>query len=579
MRYRIDIIDTRGLRIASFDEVPLVEAIRRTPDQADVIRGILPMNLAKLSEGYRVRVFIADELFCDAPITEVVPQWSDSRKLILDQYVQFQEVIEFFAEGNSKAINAPVARAYANESIGAIVKDILTHAIGPIHYTVAHTAYPDGAEREYLKFLARKFPENELEVGGIAEGQWVGGARIDLTAAYAKDGDTIAGLIVDGAPWPDLRLMMIDCEELSRNTHAIARHPEVAGWTDGQYEASVYRRSAEAARDALQALLDAHGIDYIELNPHRDPSGAFDDRVDAYGRYIGLVFGGARCFNAAQVELGHAEVYLYKDGRYNDASMTLKDFFSYTGPNADSIEEAPTALIAYDTANGVLEELTTLAYAAGGFVWSLSVSHAVRFYRAQRPTHVWFYDPVRMGVAFGADIGGMANAIQFDGNPVSGAVSKTYLRGESIDEYGIAGKSFEHFGVSREEDADKLLAGVLDDIAYPTRSGEIVFFHGQADVEVGDIIEVRGVPLRRIDHELPNEWGGRFSGALVARAREVVHRFSSAHVTTRIRLTSPLRSVTLPLAYMVSSQPSGSAVYQFRLDNAAVGLDGVHHLD
>ncbi|HRI89173.1 MAG TPA: hypothetical protein PK869_12945, partial [Candidatus Hydrogenedentes bacterium] len=109
--------------------------------------------------------------------------------------------------------------------------------------------------------------------------------------------------------------------------------------------------------------------------------------------------------------------------------------------------------------------------------------------------------------------------------------------------------------------------------------GEIVFFHGKADVEVGDIIEVRGVPLRRIDHELPNEWGGRYSGALVARAREVVHRFSSAHVTTRIRLTSPLRSVTSPLAYMVSSQPSGSAVYQFRLDNAAVGLDGVHHLD
>ncbi|MDZ4861561.1 MAG: hypothetical protein SGI88_21520 [Candidatus Hydrogenedentes bacterium] len=579
MNYRIDIHDTDGLRIASFDEVPLVETLRRGPDHADIVRGILPVGLSDLSEGYRVRVFVDEELFCDAPITEVVPQWSDSRKLILDQYVQFQKVIEFLAERENAPGNTKVSRGYSGAAISEIVKDLLNNALGPIHYTVAHNAYPDGAEREYLKFLSRKSPENELELSGIANGQWVGGARVDATAAFAKDGDTIAGLIVDGEPWPDVRMLMIDCEETSRNAHAIDRHPEVADWTDAKYDASGYKLRADAAKISLQALFDTHGIDYIELNPHRDFTGAFDGRIDDLGRYVGMVYGGGRCFNAAQVELGHADVYLFEDGQNHEASMALKEFYSYSGAHPDSIEDAPTALIAYDTAGGVLEEITALAYAAGGYVWSVDPHLALRFYNAQRPARVWFHDPVRMGVAFGSTSDGLANAVYFAGNPVSGAVSKTYARSESIAEYGIEDQALEHFGISREEDADKLVAGLLDDIAYPTRIVEITFFHGEAEARVGDLVEVRGAPLRRLERELASEWGGRFSGALVARVKEVAHRFSGNHVSTRVRLTSPMRSVDSPLAFMVRTQPSGSAVYQFRLDDDGVGLDGVHHLD
>ncbi|NUM54366.1 MAG: hypothetical protein HUU46_12030 [Candidatus Hydrogenedentes bacterium] len=579
MTYRLEILDTFGRRIASFDDVPLVEAVRRSPDQRDSVRGILSARFGNLSPGYRIKVFVEGRLFCDVRVTEVVPRWSDTRKLILDRYVRFHEAVEFLAESETAAGNSIVSRAYANQSISAIVKDAINRALGSIHYTVAHSAYPQGAEREYLKFLARKTPENELQIGGIATGQWVGGVRVDTSAAYAKDGDTIAGIVVDGAAWPDLRMLMIDCEESSRNSHAITRHPEVADWTNAQYDASGYKLRADAATASLQSLIDTHGIDYIELNPHKNALGEYDDRVDAFGRYIGMVYGNGQCFNAAQVELGHADVYLYQDGLYHDPDMALKDFYSYRGTSADSIEDAPTALIALDTSVGILEALTALAYAAGGYVWSVDEEMAVQFYKAVRPARVWYFDPVRIGVAYGANRTELANAIYFDGNPVSGAVSKTYARGESIDEYGFAARSLEYFGISREEDADKLAAGLLDDLSYPERVGSVEFFHGNAEVAAGDLIEVRGGPLQRSDRELEHEFGGRFAGKLIARVREVVHRFSGAHVSTRVELTSPLRSVAAPLSFMVRSQPIGSAVFQFRLDDAGVALDGVHHLD
>jgi len=202
MQYRIEIFDTYGRRMYRFTEVPLVEAVRRAPDQRDSVRGILPIDVRELGVGYRVKVYVDDRLFCDVPVIEVTPQWSDTRKLILDQYVRFHEVVEFLAEGELAPGNRLVSRAYANQSIDAIVKDAINSALGAIHYTVAHTAYPQGAEREYLKFLARKMPGNELQVGGIATGQWVGGACVNTSGAYAKDGDTIAGLIVDGIAWP-----------------------------------------------------------------------------------------------------------------------------------------------------------------------------------------------------------------------------------------------------------------------------------------------------------------------------------------------------------------------------------------
>ncbi|HIJ74644.1 MAG TPA: hypothetical protein HPP83_11140, partial [Candidatus Hydrogenedentes bacterium] len=265
MDYRIEIYDTWGRRLSVYDDVPLLEATRSFPDEADAIRGVLPGAVSDLSPGYKVRVLVNGQLFCDAYVTRVAPQWSDTRKLVLDRYIHFHEVIEFEAERAARDGNTEVARAYVNREISAIVKDAINSARGAVHYLVQHGAYPEGAEREYAKFLARKTPGNELEVGGISSGQWVGSDRINASGAYAKDGDTIAGLVVDGGSWPDVRLMMIDCEETTRNSHAIKRHPEVADWSDAKYGASGYRVSADAAKAALQDLIDTKGIDYIEL--------------------------------------------------------------------------------------------------------------------------------------------------------------------------------------------------------------------------------------------------------------------------------------------------------------------------
>src|SRR5690606_41998302 len=75
---------------------------------------------------------------------------------------------------------------------------------------------------------------------------------------------------------------------------------------------------------------------YLHSFPTRRSSDL--DRVDAYGRYIGLVYGGGLCFNAAMVEQGLADVYLYEDGRYHDPAMRLKEYYSYRQPCGDSIE-------------------------------------------------------------------------------------------------------------------------------------------------------------------------------------------------------------------------------------------------
>ena len=296
MGYRVEVWDTWNRRIAAYDDVPLLEVTRAFPDETDRIRGLLPAGTADLGPGYSVRVRVDGEPFAEATVTSVSPQWGDTRKLVLDRYVHFHEVIEFEAARGPRDGNTTVSPTYTNREVGAIVKDVINRAPGAIHYLVDHNDYPGGAEREYAKFLARKTDENELEVGGIGAGQWVGSGRIDAGAAYAKDGDTIAGLVVDGVAWPDLRFMLIDCEETSRNSHAVKRHPEVAEWTDARYAASGYKLRGDAAKDALQNWLDTKGIDYIELNPHQDAAGVYDDRVDAYGRYLGLVFGGGRVF-------------------------------------------------------------------------------------------------------------------------------------------------------------------------------------------------------------------------------------------------------------------------------------------
>ncbi|MBN2310877.1 MAG: thermonuclease family protein [Candidatus Hydrogenedentes bacterium] len=577
--YRIEIYDTWGRRVAVVDETPLLEAVRTAPDRPDRIAGLLPAGLAHLGHGYRIRVFVDGRLFCEASVVRVAPHWSDTRKLILDRYVRFHELLEVEAERAANDGNTAVSRCYVNGEIGELVRSAIDSATGRVHYLVDHAAYPDGAQREYAKFEARRTAGNALFYRSIALGQWAGPGRVDATGAYAKDGDTIAGLVVDGIPWPDLRLMLIDCEETSKNSHAVKRHPEVAGWTAAQYAASGYKLEADAATAALQNLIDTKGIEYVELNPHQNAAGAFDDRVDAYGRYVGLAYGGGECFNAALVELGLADVYLYQDGAYLVPDMALKDFFSYAGPHAASVDHTGVVLTRFDVSAGVFEALTALAYAAGGHLWSVDPELAVTFRAAGRPDRVCFFDPAAVGVTLGSDSEDVANALYFNGNPMTGGVDKTYTRDESIDEFGFRPRQLRHYGISVEEDADRLCLGILEDLAYPDPGGAVEFFHGDGAVRVGDLVEIRGEGLRRVDRELPGEWGGRFTGRLVARVEEVRHRFSGRQVATRIRLTSPLRSVADPLRFMVASQPSIETLYQFRLDDEVVGVDLGYHLD
>lgn len=579
MQYKVLVFDTWGREIAHFMGVPLLRAVRTTPDKPHTVEGILPGPVTDLGIGYRVRVIVGEDVFVDANVTAIRPHWGDARRLILDHYVNFHEIIEFSAESDALPGNTAVSQGYTNRTVSQIVKDVINRALGPIHYRVDHTAYPDGAEREYQKFLARKTTENELGIGGITAGQWVGADRMDLTGAYAKDGDTVAGIVVDGAAWPDLRLILIDSEETSRNNHAIGRHPEVADWTDARYDVSGYKLKADAAKAFLQDLIDTNGIDYIELNPHRDATGAFDDRIDAYGRYLGLVFGGGECFNAALVEQGHADVYLYEDGKYLVPGLELKDFFSYTGEFAGSIQDSLQTLAEYDVENGALEVIAALCYGADGFGFTVDLDNAVEFRRIDRADTVLFFDPLLHAVTLGAESAGIINAIYLSGNPNTTPLSTSYFNGDSIDEFGFRAGVINYFSVSRAEDADLFGEGLLKDLAYPTPTGEIEFIRGNASINVGDVLELRGAPLRRLDPELAGEWDGRFSGRIVGRVSEVRHEFRGARVSTFVRLTSPFRSVEDPIGFMLRSQPAPETLFQFRLDEATVGLDLGYHLD
>lgn len=168
MNYQVEVFDTWDRRIATHNEVPLIRVTRTAPDRPDTIKGFLRGTVSDLSQGYRIRVLIEGALFCEAFVTTVSPQWSDTRKLILDHFVHFHEVVAFEAELPAREGNTQVSRAYTNRTIGQIVRDAINSAPGPVHYSVDHTAYPDGATREYQKFLSRKTVDNELEVGGIS---------------------------------------------------------------------------------------------------------------------------------------------------------------------------------------------------------------------------------------------------------------------------------------------------------------------------------------------------------------------------------------------------------------------------
>ncbi|MBI2424975.1 MAG: thermonuclease family protein [Candidatus Hydrogenedentes bacterium] len=579
MNYHIELLDRNGLRVAQVEDTPLLEVTQGTPDAGERIRGLLPTSLRRIEPGYTLKAWIDGRLVVHATVTAVRSQWGDTKKLILERYIGFQEVLEVEAEGPATGYNHPVNYAYKQHPAIGVAKDLIQRTPGPLHYSVSHGAFPEGAAREYAKFDARQHPENELAVAAINEGQWVGAARIDLTDAYAKDGDTIAGLKVDGEDWPDLRMMLIDAEESALNSHAIARHPDVAEWDAAEYGASGYRLKAEAATAYLQDLIDNHGIDFIELNPHRNAAGIFDDRVDAYGRYLGLVYGGGLCYNAALVEQGLADVYLYDDGRYLAPELELKDFFSYSAPAVDSVDASAVALDAFQAQGRIYEMLAGLAYLAEGCTFDVDTRACVRFRASDRVDHVVFYDPREHAVELAPRLEGVANYIVVEGHPFQGNVRKSYVQSGSIEAYGFRGRSLPYFALSTEADADRLAAGLLADVAYPEMTGGIRFFHGHAGVRVGDAIELRGAPLHEIAPRLATHWGGRFPDRMVARVCEVTYRLTGRQVETEVRFTSLLRSVANPLSYLIRSQENASRLFEFRLDDAGVGLDSGFHLD
>ncbi len=325
MQYHIDIVDTWNRRIARIERVPLMQIECGDPSDGERIVGLLPTDLRDLGHGYRLKFYLDGTLEAEVPLDKIDPQWGEIGRWILRRLVEFDEALEVDGRRQYGDWNRTLTKAYLNTEVSELVRDAVSSVSGRLHYLVDHTAYPDGAEREYQKFASRLSSLDELPVGSVADGHYVGSARIDSTGAYAKDGDTIAGLVVDDVAWPDLRMMMIDTEEMSINSHTTKLHPEVAGWSTEKYDLSGYKYRAQAATDALQNLIDTNGIDYIELNWHRGADGEFDDRIGVYGRYIGLVYGGGECFNAAMVELAHSDVYLYGDGAYLPAEMRLKE--------------------------------------------------------------------------------------------------------------------------------------------------------------------------------------------------------------------------------------------------------------
>jgi len=579
MEYRIEIVDTWNRRITTVYSTHLLEVTRGFVTDDVAITGMLPADLIDVGHEYVLRVYLADRLEAQAPVRIVDAQWGERKKLVLDRYVDFHTIIEVAAQRDYDGTNALLTKAYTAKEISEIVKDAIESVPGEIHYLVDHDSYPDGAQREYNKFVSRLAWMSELPVGSIASGEYVGSSRINSSNAYAKDGDTIAGLVVDGEAWPDLRLMMIDTEELSINTHTIKMHPEVASWSEEKYARSGYRFKADRAKEALQNLIDTKGIECIELNWHRNAMGEFDNRVDAYGRYIGLVYGGGECFNAAMVELGHSGVYLYEDGAYNPPEMRLNEYYSYTGPNADSVETTEASLSNLDLHNGIYEVLTLLAYAAGGYVWSIDQNEAVTFRKVAVPDRVIFYNPKRHSISLRSDSSNVVNTIRVLGNPVGGQFEKVYTNGPSADEFGFRSHTLELFSVSQERDADIIVPRLLDDVAYPEPCGAITFLDGDAAIAPGQIVEIRGGEIERVTRRVDGEYGDIFVDRHVFRVARKETLIRNARVETRCYLAPVIRSVDDPLRFIVKSQPRASTFFQFRLDDEAVGVDMGYHLD
>ena len=576
MDYRIEVYDPWGRRTARFDDVPLVEAERGMAGGGRV-RGMLPADIGAFGAGYEVEVYVDGQRFCRAPVRRVTPEWGDQRKLIIDRFLDFQALVGFEAAWEGREADSEVSGGYINARIDRIVKDLVNRAPGPVHYTVAHGAFPDGAEREYAKFLARKTAGGELPHQSVASGHWVGPDRINASHAYAKDGRTIAGLVVDGEPWPDLRLLMVDAESPELDGDAMARHPETAAWSPGRYAASAYGLQGAEAKAALQALLDAHGAAFLELNDRQDLTGAYVGRTDGAGRYLGMAYGGGLNFNAAQIEQGHGRVYLHGDGSILPPDWALKEFFSYRTKSGESIGDISQTMTRYEAAGELSGALTLLAYAAGA-VWGTDEEACVKFRAPDAADRVVFHDPSRTGVGYGESRARLINSLQLRGHPNSGAET-LFAREPSVEAFGLRWDELDAPGLERERDLEALATGVLDDMAYPTVEGDVVWFEGDGGAAPGELLALRGEPLRALRWPVEGRWGGRFSGELIARVERVTHRFTGQRARTRAALTSPLRSAANPLRAMAHAHRPARELLRFALDEPGVGLDLGYHID
>jgi hypothetical protein len=119
----------------------------------------------------------------------------------------------------------------------------------------------------------------------------------------------------------------------------------------------------------------------------------------------------------------------------------------------------------------------------------------------------------------------------------------------------------------------------LRDLAWPARAGRAVFHRGLAEIQVGELLEFRGEAIVERDAPLSGVWGEELGDRIVGRVNRVVHRIAGESVETRLDLTSPFRSVANPLSFITRSQDSLSAFFQFRLDDASIGVDTGFHLD
>lgn len=287
------------------------------------------------------------------------------------------------------------------------------------------------------------------------------------------------------------------------------------------------------------------------------------------------MYGASECFNAALVEQGHTKTLLYKEGEFHVPEMELKDFYSYEEVYTNSVEAATQVLISPDVGISILQWLSALAYAAGGYAWSMDEQMGIRFRDMNIVDRVIMYNPVLHALDWSTNSENIYNSVSFTGN----GLTKTYSTQNSIDAYGETRRYLTFTALAEVADADAFIAGLLDDVAYPEIEGQLVFYHGDAAIEVGDLIELRNSDVVRVTPEVSGEWGDRYTGRMVARVESVEHELRGPYVQTTVQLTSPLRSMENPINNITAQQPSDGALFQLRLDDALVGLDSNFHLD